>query len=583
MQSASFVNGPERQTQWNAVNWRRANKTVRNLRGRIFRASKEGDLKRAHSLQKLMLRSHSNTLVSVRRVTQLNAGKNTPGVDKVVVKTPEARGKLVDDLQTFTPWKAKPARRVYIPKANRKLRPLGIPVVKDRALQAMVKNVLEPFWEARFESISYGFRPGRSVHDAIAKIYLAARPNKKKGWVVDADIKGAFDNIDHAFLLDTIGTAPGRELIKQWLKAGYVDAGVFQETEAGTPQGGVVSPLLANIALHGMEDALVVRKTHSNGRTIITSEGVKYNCRGENIGKRVVVRYADDFVVFCETKEDAMHVVAVLTDWLRARGLELSPDKTRIVHLSEGFDFLGFNVRHYRHRLTARSGWKLLIKPSKTSVQKIRAKLRDKWWALVGHNITKVIKELNPIIRGWANFARREVASQIFHDLDEWMYLREKIYTRRTQPTKPWYWRKAKYFGRLNLSRDDNGVFGDKRTGFYLLKFSWFPIKRHVLVRGNASPDDPSLRVYWAERAAAKVTDLKPKLQRIAERQKGVCLRCGESLFNGEETHLHHKIWRSRGGKDDASNLELLHLFCHQQIHGASPVRECSLKEKAAA
>jgi len=214
MQITESVNGPERHTWWQAINWRTANRVVRNLRQRIFRASQAGDLKRARALQKLMLRSRSNILLSVRRVTQVNAGKNTPGVDKVVVKTPAARGKLVDELQTFTPWKAKPARRVYIPKANRKLRPLGIPVVTDRCLQAMVKNALEPFWEARFEGSSYGFRPGRSCHDAREKIYQLARPNKKKQWVVDADIKGAFDNICHEFLLNAIGPTPGRELIK---------------------------------------------------------------------------------------------------------------------------------------------------------------------------------------------------------------------------------------------------------------------------------------------------------------------------------------------------------------------------------
>jgi RNA-directed DNA polymerase len=169
-----------------------------------------------------MLRSRSNVLVSVRRVTQINAGKNTPGVDKVVIKTPEARGKLADELSTFTPWRAKPARRVYIPKATGKLRPLGIPVVRDRCLQAMVKNAPEPFWEAKFEGISYGFRPGRGCHDAKEKVYNLARPTGRKRWVVDADIRGAFDNIDHEFLLKAIGEVPGRELIKQWLKAGLL-------------------------------------------------------------------------------------------------------------------------------------------------------------------------------------------------------------------------------------------------------------------------------------------------------------------------------------------------------------------------
>ena len=329
MQATRLANGTEKQTEWNAIDWRKANRTVRNLRHRIFRAAQEGTLKRVRSLQKLMLKSYSNRLVSVRRVAQINAGKNTPGVDKLVIKTPAARGRMVDALAHASPWKAKPVRRVYIPKANNKLRPLGIPVVMDRCLQAMVKNALEPAWEARFEGTSYGFRPGRSGHDAIEKIFGLARPNKTKKWVLDADIRGAFDHISHDYLLKAIGPVPGKELIKQWLKAGYVEQEVFHATEQGTPQGGVVSPLLANIALHGMEEAI----------------GVKYDYRGQLIGKRAVVRYADDFVCFCETREDAERVQGILTEWLKERGLTLSEEKTRIVHLTEGFDFLGF-VRH---------------------------------------------------------------------------------------------------------------------------------------------------------------------------------------------------------------------------------------------
>src|SRR5260370_4323828 len=193
MQGHSLANGTEKQTNWNAINWRKANRTVRNLRHRIFRATQEGNLNKVRSLQKLMLKSYSNRLVSVRRVAQINAGKNTPGVDKLVIKTPAARGSMVDALAHYSPWKAKPARRVYIPKTSGKLRPLGIPVVVDRCLQAIVKNALEPSWEARFEGISYGFRPGRSCHDAIEKICLLALPHRSKKWVLDADIKGAFD------------------------------------------------------------------------------------------------------------------------------------------------------------------------------------------------------------------------------------------------------------------------------------------------------------------------------------------------------------------------------------------------------
>ena len=386
------ANGTEKQTDWNAVNWQKAHRAVRNLRHRIFRATQEGNLKKVHSLQKLMVKSYSNRLVSVRRVTQINAGKNTPGVDKLVVKTPAARGRMVESLAHDAVWKAKPARRVYIPKTKNKRRPLGIPVVIDRCLQAIVKNALEPAWEAKFEGISYGFRPGRSCHDAIEKIYRLARPNKTKKWVLDADIKGAFDNISHDYLVKAIGPVPGKDLIKQWLKAGYIEQEEFHATEQGTPQGGVISPLLANIALHGMKDAI----------------GVTYNSKGQISGKRAVVRYADDFVCFCETKEDAEQVQSILVEWLKERGLTLSQEKTRIVHLTEGFDFLGFNIRHYPTPLTSRTGWKLLIKPSKESVENVQKKLKELWAKGQGSNVQSVLAKVNPVIRGWANYCCKD-------------------------------------------------------------------------------------------------------------------------------------------------------------------------------
>src|SRR6266487_1078959 len=557
----SLANGTEKQTDWNAMDWRKAHRTVRNLRQRIFRATQEGNLKKVRSLQKLMLKSYSNRLVSVRRVAQLNAGKDTPGVDKLILKTPTARGKMVDTIAHYTLWKAKPARRVYIPKANGKSRPLGIPVIVDRCLQSMVKNALEPSWEARFESISYGFRPGRSCHDAIAKIYLLARPNKTKKWILDADIKGAFDNISHNHLLKAIGPVPGKELIKQWLKAGYVEHGEFHATEQGTPQGGVASPLLANIALHGMEEAI----------------DVKYDYRGQIVGKRAIVRYADDFVCFCETREDAEQVQKILVEWLKERGLTLSEEKTRIVHLTEGFDFLGFNIRQYPAPQTAKTGWKLLIKPSKESVHKMQKKLKDLWNKVQGTSVQVVLGTLNPVIRGWANYFRTAVAKEIFSSLDRWMFYKTDRHTRRMHPNKSKDWRHRKYWGRFNLDRLDPWVFGDKQTGGYLIKFSWFPIERHTLVKGTSSPDDPCLRDYWRKRQAAKARDLTFSKQKLANRQKGRCLQCGESLFNDEELQVHHLLARSRGGKSTYSNLALVHLFCHQQIHAKTEraMRDC--------
>lgn len=551
MQSESYANVTEERLNWLAVDWQRAEECVRNLRQRIFRASKEGNLKKVKSLQKLMLRSKANALVSVRRVTQLSSGKNTPGVDKLVVKTPEARAKLVEHLLNHQPWRAKPARRVYIPKANGKQRPLGIPTVADRAMQALVLNALEPHWESKFEASSYGFRPGRGCHDAIGRIFSIANPRNRKKWVLDADIKGAFDNIGHIPLLDAVGQFPARALVGQWLKAGYLEDGRYNATNSGTPQGGVISPLLANIALHGMETAI----------------GMKFGHKGRSVGHRNMVRYADDFVIFCESHEDAEAVKREIAEWLAPRGLALSEEKTRICHLSGGFDFLGFNVRQYPAPKTAKSGWKLLIKPSDNAVKKLKRKVKELWLRQQGQNVVSILKLLNPIIRGWSNYYRTVVSKATFNRLDSWMYERSYRYARRMHPLKPWYWVKQRYWAPYRAGSKNQWVFGDKPSGAYLLLFNWTRIYRHIMVTGSASVDDPSLKDYWEARRQRKVHDLPPKWMGLARTQKGCCTHCKGSLYNGEELHMHHVVRRKHGGTNEKGNIRLVHLFCHQQHH----------------
>jgi len=380
----AMVNGPEGELlDWHAIDWRAAEEDVRRLRQRIFTASQVGDLKRVRSLQKLMLRSRANTLLSVRRVTEVNAGRKTAGVDGKVVLLSSVKADLADWVQrNAKPWQARPVRRVYIPKKGGK-RPLGIPVIVDRVLQARVVNALEPEWEARFEPRSYGFRPGRGCHDAIEAIFHVARgANPRRRWVLDADLAAAFDRIDHDHLLDLLGTFPARGLIADWLKAGVIEKGRFSPTEEGTPQGGVVSPLLLNVALHGMEQAA----------------GVRYQTAGVHAGQTVpgcpaVFRYADDLVALCHSKHEAEQVKARLAEWLAPRGLVFNEDKTRVVTLDEGFDFLGFTVR--------RQSGKLLIKPSKAALGRIRERLRTEMRALRGANAATVLVRLNPIIRGW--------------------------------------------------------------------------------------------------------------------------------------------------------------------------------------
>lgn len=228
---------------WNAVNWQSVNKQVNNLRRRIYRASVEGNIKLVRNLQKLMLKSRSNRLSAIRRVTQINQGRCSPGVDKVVVNTDKDRNLLIKKLADNNLFSVKPIRRVYIPKKGGKSRPLGLPTILDRCKQAVVKSALEPYWEAKFEGSSYGFRPGRSAQDAIQKIFCIARPGKSRPWALDADIKGAFDNIDHDFLLEVLGNFPARQWIEAWLKSGVMENCRFSETTSGTPQGGLCKAL----------------------------------------------------------------------------------------------------------------------------------------------------------------------------------------------------------------------------------------------------------------------------------------------------------------------------------------------------
>jgi len=321
------VNGPEDVTlDWDAIDWRHHEDSVRRLRQRIFTATQKGDWPKVRNLQKLMLRSWSNTLVSVRQATQRNAGRTTAGIDGEVALTSEARMDLaVRAHQTIHDWTPVAVKRVYIPKANGKMRPLGIPVIADRCHQGRVRSALEPEWEARFEPKSYGFRPGRSCQDAIQAIHQTSKgPLAKRLWVLDADLAAAFDRIDHDHLLDAIGSFPGRGMIRDWLKAGVFEKGKgFAPTEEGTPQGGVISPLLMNVALHGLEEAAGVR---------YYTAGLKVG--GIKPGHPVLVRYADDLVALCYSREQAQQTKAQLADWLAPRGLAFNEDKTRIAPLA---------------------------------------------------------------------------------------------------------------------------------------------------------------------------------------------------------------------------------------------------------
>jgi RNA-directed DNA polymerase len=523
----------------------------------------------------VLLRSWSNTLVSVRQVTQRSTGRRTAGIDGQVALTSQARAEVAVLVHaSIGSWRPVPVRRVHIPKAGdkAKMRPIGIPVIMDRCHQGRVRNALEPEWEARFEPRSYGFRPGRGCHDAIESLFRTLRGNSARAWILDADLAGAFDKIDHDYLLSAIGSFPAREMIRRWLKAGILEAGKgFAPTEEGTPQGGVISPLMLNIALHGLEEAAGVRYWTGD-----YAGKVKGGCPA-------LARYADDLVVCCHSREQAEQVKARLAGWLAPRGLAFNEAKTRITHVSEGFDFLGFTFRRYPNG-------KLLIKPSATAIKRLRRRLATEFRALRGASVTVVLARIAPVTRGWVAYYRTVVSSRVFNALGDYLWKLTCKWACWTHPNKPKRWITDRYFRRFSKFRNDRWVFGDPVTGAYLPKPAWTPIVRHTLVLSGASPDNPAQASYWAQRRQKVTPPLDAYTVRLLSRQDGQCSLCGENLLTPDQPPQTPEGWerwflqvarkaiaadylvhRSSSRTPGDNRTHLVHATCYRRRQPARP------------
>jgi RNA-directed DNA polymerase len=540
-------------SDWHQINWRQVERNVRRLQTRIAQATQQGKWNKVQALQRLLTHSFSGKAFAVRRVTE-NTGKRTPGVDRQTWNTPEQKASAISMLQQRG-YHPQPLRRVYIPKSNGKQRPLGIPTMGDRAMQALYLLALAPIAETTADPNSYGFRTARSTADAIEACFIALGKSDRAQWILEGDIRACFDRISHEWLEAHIPL--DKAILRKWLKAGYLEDHHFYATQEGTPQGGIISPVLANLALDGLERLLASHYSKSS--------------RAGKRAKVNFVRYADDFIVTGSSQELLEQEVKPLVEqFMRERGLELSPEKTVITHIEEGFDFLGQTIRKYRYGKRA----KFFITPSKKNVKAFLLKVRTRIKESRDLTAGELIADLNPLIRGWALYHRHVVSKAIFHAVDHAIFQAIWSWAQRRHRNKTRWWVKDKYFPDDGSNRwVFTGVLKDEEGQIKvvrLLAASHVRIERHTKIRAEANPYDPAWEPYFEKRLdvqmAARLQG-KRWLSYLWREQHGLCPVCHQKITRVTGWHSHHILWRSKGGRDTAENRVLLHPTCHQQVH----------------
>ena len=546
--------GPARShvpNNWHQIDWRRVERNVRGIQVRIAKATQEGQWRKVKALQRWLTRSYCGKVMAARRVTE-NQGSRTAGVDRELWDTPETRLEAIGRMRRRG-YKPKPLRRVYIPKANGKERPLGIPTMLDRAMQALHLLALEPVSESTSDPNSYGFRINRSTHDAMSQLFVSLSQTASAQWVLEADIKGCFDHINHDWLLRNVRM--DRTVLRKWLKAGVIHKGLLQHTEEGTPQGGIISPTLANVTLNGLESGLHAHLRERMGKT--KAAGLKVN----------VVRYADDFVITGSSKELLEEEVKPWVEgFLKERGLELSMEKTRIVHINEGFDFLGWNFRKYTETL--------LIKPSKKNEQTFYRKVKE----VISGNKTRrqgdLIILLNKKLRGWANYHSPVVAKEAFSRMDHLIHRAIWRWAKRRHPNKRVDWVRKKYFHSVELR---NWVFAGPGKDWYgrwlhatLQTLADTPIRRHQKVKGSYNPFDPADERYGETLRQQRMLNSRRHRKQwlsLYQSQAGRCALCQGAITRETGWQDHHIIYKAMGGPDTLANRVLLHPVCHIRVH----------------
>lgn len=563
---------------WNTVNWAQTRKRVSRMQHRIFKAKRNGLKSKVIGLQIRLIKSIDARLLSVLQVTTYNRGSQTAGVDKQIVTNAETKLKMAIGLKLD--GKAKPIRRVWIPKPDKtEKRPLGIPTIMDRAKQQLATLALEPEWEAVFEPNSYGFRKGRSCQDAIEAIFLHLN-HKRTKYVYDADIRKCFDRIDHNALLKKLDTFPAMEQqVLAWLKAGVMEGYINSpklyanvlENNMGTPQGGIISPLLANIALHGLEEHLKEFCANKISTKIFNTTTRGSKRRAMACG---VVRYADDFVVIHENKEVIELCIAEVKNWLSTIGLEISEEKSKLRDAREGFNFLGYHIILCRRGSAKNHPYKVKIVPSKFNCLRFLDKVRTVIRKARAWSSYDLIRVLKPIIIGWANYYRFSECKAIFSKLEyaifgmvrAWVFRRDTRNGRLVVKEK-YFPSGSKYLFQGRTYADNWILFGKskKENGTivtnFLPRLFWIKSSKHVKVLGNKSPFDGDY-IYWSKRLA-KYSGLSNSMTKMLKNQNFKCTICNETFVIGERMEIDHIIPKSRGGIDNYENLQLVHRICH--------------------